>query len=97
MPGYTPMVLHKLQHKPTAHRQDSPHPWNKPVHCKHIQLITQKSSMPKLNSAETNRVQSVNGTFLYYARAIYPNILPAFNKISTCKFGTTQYTMDKLK
>ena len=70
MPGYIPTALHKFQNKPPTHPQDAPHPWNKPVYGKHNQLATQKISAPKLNSVDTNRVQSINGTFLDYARSV---------------------------
>ena len=95
MPGYIPTALHKFQHKPPSYTQDAPHPCNKPVYGKHIQFATQKSYTPKLNSAYTNRVQSINGTLLYYALAVYPTILPYINKISTFQYLPTQYTMAK--
>ena len=64
MPGYISTTLQKLNQKPPARPQDAPHPWKKPVYGKHIQLATQQRSAPKLNSADTNRVQSINVTFL---------------------------------
>ena len=68
MPGYIPTALHKFQNKPPERPQDDPHSWNKPIYSKHIQLATIQSSAQKLNSLDTNRVQSVNVTFIYYAR-----------------------------
>ena len=79
MNEYIPTALKKFQHKPPARTQDAPHPWNKPVYCKQIQLATQQSSAPNLNSADINCVQSINGTFLYYARELEPTMLPAPN------------------
>ena len=64
MPGNILIALRKFQHKPPARPQDASHSQNKPVYSKYIQLSTQQSSAPKLNSADTNRVQSINGTFL---------------------------------
>ena len=83
MPGYIPTALHKLQHKPLELPQDAPHPCNKPVYVKQIQLATQQRSAPKLNSADTNRLQFINSTFIFYSQAVYPTILPALNEIST--------------
>ena len=83
MPGYIPNALHKFQHKPSARPQEAPHPWNKPIYGKQIQLATQQSSAPKLNSADINRVKSINITLLYYGRAVEPTMLPSLNKIST--------------
>ena len=56
---YIPTALHKFQHKSPARPQDTTHPWSKPVYGKNIQLATQKSSAPKPNSADKNRVQSI--------------------------------------
>ena len=70
MSGYIRTPFQKFQHKPPARPKDDPHPWNKPVYFKHIQLATQQSSSPKPNSADTNSVQFINGTFLYYDLAV---------------------------
>ena len=61
MPEYIPTGFNKLQQKPPARPQDSPHPWNKPVDGKFIHLATKQISAPKLNSTDTNIVQSING------------------------------------
>ena len=76
MPGYIPTTLKIFQHKPPARPQDAPHPWNKPVYGKHTQLATRQSSAPKLNTTDTSRVQSINSNFIYYARSVYPTIIP---------------------
>ena len=52
-----------------------------------IQLDTQQRYTPKLNSADTNCVQFINDTFLYYARAVYPTMLPDPNNISTRQYA----------
>ena len=95
LPRYTPTALHKFQHKLLAHYQDPPRPWNKPVYGKHIQLDTQQRSTPKLNSTEKNIVQSIKDTFLYYACAVKPTMLPAINDIFTFQSAPTQDTMEK--
>ena len=95
MPEYIPTGFNKLQQKPPARAQYVPHTWNKHIYVKHIQLATQQSPSPKLNSADTNCVQSINSTFLYYALAVYPYIIPYINKISTFQYVLTQDTMAK--
>ena len=95
MPRYIPISLHRFHHKPPARPQDAPHPWNKPVYGKHIQLATQKRSAPEINSTDTNRVQPINGTFIYYAWSVDPTMIPALNEISTFQYTPTQHTMDK--
>ena len=95
MHGYIPTTLQKLHHKPPARPQDAPHPWNKPAYGKRVQLAIQKFSAPKINSEDTNRVQSINGPFLYYSRAVDPTMLSDPNEISTFQYAPTQYKMDR--
>ena len=95
MHGYVPTTLQRFQHKLPAHVQDAPHSWNKPVYGKQIQLATQQSSLPNLKSTDTNRVQSINRNFFYYARAVYPTMLSSLNNISTCQYSLTQGTLEK--
>ena len=95
MPGYIQNSLQKFQQEPLEHPQYTPHPWNKPVYGKYIQLDTQQISVPKLNSADTSCVQYINDIFLYYSRAVDPTIIPDLNKISTCQYAPTQDTMKK--
>ena len=83
MPGYILTVFYKFQHKPPECSQYAPHPWNKPVYGKYIQLATQQISAQKLNSAEKNNEKYTNGNFFYYAHEIYPTTLNALNKIYT--------------
>ena len=71
---YIPTLLHKFQHKPPVRPQDASHPWNKPVYGKYIKLDTQQSSAQKINSEDTNRVQSINGIILF--SCIRPNHAP---------------------
>ena len=95
MLGYIPSVLQEYQHKPPSSTQDNPYKWNKPVYGKHIQLATQQISAPKLNSTDTNRAKSINVTFFYYARVVYPTVIPYTNKISTYQSAPTQDTLEK--
>ena len=95
MPIYIPNAFKKFQQKPPSRPQDAPHTWNKPVYGKHTQLATKKRSAPKLNSEDTNRVQSINGPFLYYSRAVDPTMLSDLNEISTFQYAPTQYKMDR--
>ena len=95
MPGYIPTKLRKLQQKPPSRPQYAPHPWNKPVYGKYIQLATQQIYAPKTNSADTNGVKSINGTFLYYFREVYPTMLLSLNKIYTYQSAPTQEKKEK--
>ena len=82
MPGYIPTKLQKLQQKLPELAQDPPHTRKKYVYDKHTQLATQKSSAPKINSTDTNCVQSINGTILFYAHALDPTMLHDLKNIS---------------
>ena len=95
MPIYIPNAFQKFQQKPPSRPQDAPHTWNKPVYGKHTQLATKKRSAPKLNSEDTNIVQSINSNFLYYARVVDLTMLTDLNETSTCQSAMTQDTMDK--
>ena len=56
-----------------------------------VQLANTDTS-PLLDKAGTQRVQSVSGTFLYYARAVDPTILVALNEISNNQAQPTVLT-----
>ena len=58
IPGHITTALQKFEHKPLERPQYSPNIWNKPVDG------NQKILTQKINSTDTNRVQSINGTFL---------------------------------
>ena len=77
MPIYIPIEFQKLQQKPPVRAQDYPHTCNKTVYEKQIELATQQISVLKLNSANNNRVQSINGNLLYYDCAVDPTMIPA--------------------
>ena len=82
MPGYVKEELHKFQHPTPSRPQHSPHQWNPPNYGPtEPQLTHQAPESPKLAPPEANTVQQVVGTFLYYARAVDPTMLVAFNNI----------------
>jgi hypothetical protein len=66
MPSYVPKALSKFQHPAPISPQHAPHQWTKPVYGQKIQFANTDTS-PLLNKKDTQRVQSVSGTFLYYA------------------------------
>ena len=84
MPGYVSKALLKFKHNKPTHLQHAPHKWNKPVYGQKMQFAPSDSS-PLLDNKGTLRVQSISGTFLYYARAVDPTIFPALNEISNAK------------
>ena len=95
MPGYIPAARHKFQHKDPKKPQYSPHPWTKPTFGQRIQWVKVDPNSPKLDKPGTLRVQSISGTFLYYARAVDPTMLVALNEIATHQSSPTQDTKNK--
>jgi hypothetical protein len=81
MPHYVPKALAKFQHPKPKLPQHSPHLWTTPVYGQKIQLANHDTT-PLLGKLGVQRVQSVSGTFLYYARAVDPTIIVALNEIS---------------
>jgi hypothetical protein len=91
MPDYVPKALAKFQHPPPKSKQHAPHQWTQPVYGQKVQYAN-KDTSPFLDKKNTQRVQSVSGTFLYYARAVDPTILPALNEISNNQATPTKVT-----
>ena len=83
MPGYVPAARNKFQHKDPKKPQYSPHSWSKPVYGQKVQFVKEDPNSPLLRGKDIVRVQSISGTFLYYARAVDPTMLVALNEIST--------------
>jgi hypothetical protein len=96
MPGYVTTTLAKLQHTNPARPQFAPHHWTQPAYGQKIQLAPIDDS-PKLNKTDTTYVQSCVGSFLYYARAVDPTMLPAINEISASQSSPTVNTMNDCK
>ena len=84
MPGHVKEVLHKFHHPTPIRPHHHPKKWN---YLKYgstsPQLEHQAPEFPKLAPPESNTVQQVVGTFLYYARAVDPTMLVALNSNST--------------
>jgi hypothetical protein len=82
MPNYVSKAISKFQHTKSKSAQQAPHQWSTPVYGQKIQYANSDQS-PQLNTKNTQRVQSVSGTFLYYAQAVDPTLLlPALKEIS---------------
>jgi hypothetical protein len=91
MPNYVSKALAKFQHTKPKLAQHGPHQWSKPLYGQKSQYANSDES-PPLNTKNTQRVQSVSGTFLYYAQALDPTILPTLNEISNKQAKPTIFT-----
>jgi hypothetical protein len=96
MPGYVDRALSKFQHPAPKRSQHAPHQWIEPVYgSKQQQKATEAAGAAPLDSARIKCVQSVDGTFMHYGRAVDPCIIVALNEISTKQAKPTTNTRDK--
>jgi len=94
MPGYVPKALKRLQHKPAIFPQHSPHT-SVPIQCGKKgtrQYATAPDASPLLPIKETKTIQSITGSFLYYARALDLTMLPGLNDIGRTQAKPTTGT-----
>ena len=94
MPRYVEQALHTFQHGVPTKPQYSPHPTTPFTYgvkgtC---QYATTQDTSPLLPPKEVKHIQSIIGSFLYYARAIDLTMLPALNEISRRQASPTQKT-----
>ena len=97
MPEYVWKSLKRLQHKPSVYPQFSPHQhvpitYGKPSTR---QYATAPDTSPLLPSNEIKHIQSITGSFLYYARALDSSMLPALNEIASSQAAPTVNTKAK--
>ena len=96
MPGYVVQALKKFQHTKPTRVQHAPHKWNQPTYGKCVQYATSPDTTKLLDKKGTRLVQSIVGTFLYYARAIETPILVALNEIGTQQSAPTEKTRQEV-
>ena len=96
MNNYVTNSLNKLQYKQHIYPQYSPHHHN-PINytSKERQYATAPDTAPLLGPHDTKKIQSITGTYLYYARAVDPTILPALNEIAAQQAHPTKSTEQK--
>jgi len=98
MPGYVERALTKFQHPAPLRAQHAPHKWIEPVYgSRKPQSPTPDSAAQPLDKPGTKRIQSINGTFMYYGRACDPCILPTLNEIATEQASPTTDTVARAK
>jgi hypothetical protein len=95
MPDYVRDALHRFQHDPKQVPQYSPHIHTPIKYGERIQYAKAPDSSAPLDKKDTKRVQSIVGTFLYYARAIDSTYLTALNEIASQQSKPTQQTLMK--
>ena len=92
MPSYVQKALHRFQHILRGGKEYSPHTCAPIQYGKKIQYADPLDTAEYLSDKETNLLQQVCGTFLYYAIAIDNTILPALSDISSEQSKATTKT-----
>ena len=82
MPNYLHKAFHIFQHILMGGKEYSPDICNPIQYGQKIQYAYPLDAAGYLSDKETNLIQQVCGTFLYYAIAIYKAILPDLSLIS---------------
>ena len=91
MPKCAPATLKKLLHIPKVHSQHSPHRHVPIIYAKKgQQQIANETTSPCLPKSKTMRIQSIAGSFLYYARALDSAMLPAIKEIAATQAKPTE-------
>ena len=83
MPNYVLKSLHIFQHIMIGGKDYYPHTCAPIQYGQKIQYLEPLVAAEYLSDKETNLIQQVCGTFLYYAIAIDNTILPALSDISS--------------
>ena len=78
---YARKSLDRLQHPNPERPQYAPHRWSVPAYGKRLQMAPYPDEKNILDKKSTNRIQSIVGTMLYYARSVDPTMLQAINGI----------------
>ena len=92
MQQYIEKMLQQFLHTPLKRRQHTLHKWTEPVYGQKVQYVLPESTPPILDKKGITRIHAINGTFLYYDRAVDSCMLPAINKISSQQAYRTQET-----
>jgi hypothetical protein len=97
MSKYIPTVLHCFQHQKPTKPCYAPHEWTLPAYGQRVQFPTKPDESPFLDKKQTQEVQSITGSLLYYSRAVDPTMLPALNEIATQQAKPTINTLKKCR
>ena len=94
MPGYVKEALVRFKHK-LRRKTDQPHRHEPPKYGATIQYAKEEDSSDLLNAKETQSIQQITGTFLYYARAVDPTMLVALSAIASMQSKPTVATLER--
>ena len=92
MPGYVEKALQRFCHPTPTKPEDSPHEWIQPNYGAKTQMTTAPDKSPALEPPEIKRLQTIIGTFLYYARAIDNTMHVALGSLGSAQSKGTKAT-----
>ena len=95
IPEYVKQAIHKVQHTLPTTPEYAPHAHVAPTYGQQVQYEELVDTSDLLPPTETNLIQKVVGTFIYYGLAIYNTILVALEDISLEQSTTTKNTSKK--
>ena len=93
-PGYVKEALVRFKHK-LRRKTDQPHRHEPPKYGATIQYAKEEDSSDSLDAKETQSIQQITGTFLYYARVVDPTMLVALSAIASTQAKPTMATLEK--
>jgi hypothetical protein len=96
MPGYIKAALHKYQHPAPTCPKRAPHGWNPPIYGAKTQFVSDPTPSPALSDKNVNKLQQLNGTLLYYARAVDPTLIMPIDVLASKQSSATEVTADKV-
>jgi hypothetical protein len=97
MPGYLGKAMIRFDHEKQSKIQNSPHPHKITQYGAKMQCADNEDESPPLNKEETQYVQAVAATLLYYGRAVDSTILISLSSLTTEQAKLTQKTMETVK
>ena len=96
IPKYIHKALHKLNHQQTTYPQYSPYKHSPIIYGKKgEQQMAESTIYKELPKDKIRHIQSIAGTFLYYARALDFTMLTVLNDIATTQAKPTTKTLQE--
>ena len=92
MPSYVRKALHRFQHTMRGGKEYSPHTCALIQYVQRVHYADTLDAAEYLSEKETNLIQQVCGTFLYYAIAIDNTIIPDLSDIYSDNYKATNNT-----
>ena len=90
MLNYIKQGLNRFKHTLALRPEYAPHKWKQPVYGANQQLVYAKEDIPILPPSNITHIQTVVGTLIYYAIAVYNTMLVALGDPASLETKETQ-------